>query len=215
MSQQVSLKQVEKRMYQAAFKDGLIEIFIGSFILIFAIAPLLSTRLGDFWSSFIFLPFWALVGFILKYIRKTVVVPRIGAVQFGSWRKKRLKFFTLLMVGFNLAALVLGFITFTGFERIAPLAIPIRFSVIILAGFSLAAALLQQPRFYLYGLMIAAAPVAGEYLYQNFGAGHHGFPISFGLCAAVLFCAGAALLIRVIISHPVDFNPLPETEESL
>ncbi|MGB3715920.1 MAG: hypothetical protein WA996_15950 [Candidatus Promineifilaceae bacterium] len=48
MSQKISLKEVEGNVFKSAFQEGLLDIFIGSVILMFAIAPFLSPYLGDF-----------------------------------------------------------------------------------------------------------------------------------------------------------------------
>ncbi|MFC1935998.1 hypothetical protein ACFLX9_04540, partial [Chloroflexota bacterium] len=60
MSQRISLKEAERRAFTKAFQDGLWDILIGCIVLLWAIAPFLSTRMGDFWSSAVFLPFWGL-----------------------------------------------------------------------------------------------------------------------------------------------------------
>ncbi|MCJ7735369.1 MAG: hypothetical protein MUP11_12585, partial [Anaerolineales bacterium] len=71
----------------------------------FAIAPLLSKTLGDFWSSAVFLPFWAVVLLGLKEIQKKITRPRIGTVKFGAYRKNRLQKLNWIILGFNLIAL--------------------------------------------------------------------------------------------------------------
>jgi hypothetical protein len=58
MQEKISLKEAEKKAFKTSFDDGLWDILIGSFFLEFAIAPLISASLGDFWSSVVFLPFW-------------------------------------------------------------------------------------------------------------------------------------------------------------
>jgi hypothetical protein len=61
MSPQISLKEAERKVFKTTQNDGLWDIFLGCFLLIFVIAPYLSGTLGDLWSSVVFLPFWALV----------------------------------------------------------------------------------------------------------------------------------------------------------
>ena len=98
MVQKISLKEAERKVFRATLQDGLLDIFIGCIVLQFAIAPLLSSRLGDFWSSIVFLPFWALVYGVIWLVRKSIVAPRLGSVKFGSARKTRLTKFTLVML---------------------------------------------------------------------------------------------------------------------
>ena len=85
MSAQISLKDLEKNIFQKSFQDGLIDIQIGCVVLMFAIAPLLSPFLGDFWSSMVFLPFWALIYLGVKEIRKKIIQPRVGVVEIGKF----------------------------------------------------------------------------------------------------------------------------------
>ena len=66
MTAEISLKEAERKVFKATFQDGMWDIFIGCIVLQFAIAPLLSSKLGDFWSSVIFLPFSERVTYVSK-----------------------------------------------------------------------------------------------------------------------------------------------------
>jgi hypothetical protein len=48
MSAQISLKDLEKNIFQKSYQDGLIDIQIGCVLLMFVVAPQLSPYLGDF-----------------------------------------------------------------------------------------------------------------------------------------------------------------------
>jgi hypothetical protein len=86
MSEAISLKQIEKKAFKSTHGDGLWDILLGCFVLMFAVAPLLSARLGDFWSSAVFLPFWGGVYLVIRFLRKNVVAPRVGTAKFGRAR---------------------------------------------------------------------------------------------------------------------------------
>ena len=67
MSQDVNMKQIERRAYTSCFEDGLWDIAIGLFAAAWAVAPLLSDLgLSDIWSGVIFLPFFAL-GYVVLW----------------------------------------------------------------------------------------------------------------------------------------------------
>lgn len=200
MSQELSLKDADRKVFHSTINDGLWDIFLGLFFLEFAIAPHLSESLGDFWSSAIFLPVWAVVFLLIRWVRRTVLEPRLGVVKFGQSRIAKLKRFSVLMLAFNLIMLILGFWAAISFDRTSGEAIPYMFSLILLAGFSLAAFFLEFNRLYFYGLMVAAAPIIGEWLWNNANATHHGYPITFGVAAGIMILIGITIFVQVLRS---------------
>jgi hypothetical protein len=159
--------------------------------------------MGDFWSSAVFLPLWLAVYLIIRAVRKNVVAPRIGEVEFAPARKTRLKKFSVVMLVINVIAFILGLVAALRFRSLpvgGPTAI---IGLILLIGFSTAAYFLDFPRLYFYGLLGALAPLVGEWLYQNMGASHHGFPIVFGITAGVMILTGLVTFIRFLQNNPL------------
>ena len=204
MSQQISLKDAERKVFQSTFADGLWDVFLGCwFPLQLAIGPLLSRSMGDFWSSAVFLPFWGAVYLIIRGVRKKVVAPRVGMVEFGAARKTRLKKYTVVMLVINVIAFILGLIAAFRF-RTLPLGGPnMVLGLILLIGFSTAAYFLDFPRLYVYGLLGALGTQIGEWLYQNMGASHHGYPIVFGTLAGVMILTGLVTFARFLRNNPL------------
>jgi hypothetical protein len=215
MQTPVSLKSAERTAFRTTLADGLWDIFIACFIAMFAIAPLLSQSLGDFWSSFIFLPIFSLVYLAIWLVRKQVVQPRIGAVKFGSVRQKKLRKFTLIMLLLNVLVFILGIVValIVSFQDRAQFGwlISLVLGLFVLVGFSLAGYLLDTPRFYLYGLMLLIAPPVGEWLYQQHGFSHHGYPVVFGVSAAVMILTGLVLFLRLLKNNPPIERPQEES----
>jgi hypothetical protein len=208
MTSQISLKDLERSLFRDYIQNGLIEIQIGAFLLMFVVAPLLSPALGDFWASAVFLPFWAIVYLGCHVLNKRVIQPRVGKIEYGTYRKGRLRKMNLVILGFNLLALVLGFISFFQYPRISAWMITAWFSIILLIGFSLAGYMLEFPRMYLYGILIALGPLLGEYLHSYYGFSHHGLPVVFGFAAAALFMTGVVIIARILNRYP-----LPDQEQ--
>ena len=176
MSTKISLKEAEKKAFRTVHQDGLWDIFIGCVFIMFALAPFLSADLGDFWSSAVFLPFWLLVYLVIVYIRKVVVSPRIGQVQFNRMRRMKLVRFNLVLLVINLIAFGAGLIAALSGDRSSI----ISFELLSLIIFSIMAYVFDYPRLYVYGLLVAGSPLVGEWLYQTFQVSHHGMPITFG-----------------------------------
>jgi hypothetical protein len=202
MQNPISLKSAERKAFQLTFADGLWDVFLGCFLLMFAIAPFLSESLGDFWSSAVFLPFWGLVYLAIWLTRKYVVAPRIGQVVFARPRLKRLRTFSIVMLVINGLMFLLGLAVALTFNRIPGLLISGILGLFILFGFSAAAYILDYPRLYFYGLLLLILPPVGEWLYQNYGAIHHGYPIVFGFASGLMILIGLFNFVRLLKNTP-------------
>ena len=192
----------ERRAFRSVVDTGLWDVMLASVVAMFAIAPLLSTRLGDFWSSAVFVPFWGAVYLIIRFLRERVVVPRVGVVRFGSYRQARLRKFGVVLLIVNTIALVLGAVFATRSASPQMWVFPVTFSLIVLAVSSLAAYAVNIPRFFLYGVAIAVAPAIGEWLWRSDYAAHHGYPVVFGITAVVIAAIGIAKFTLLVQSHP-------------
>lgn len=202
MEQKMDLKRLERKAWTSFYDDGLGDIFLGCIILMFALAPILGRMgLGDFWSSAVFLPFFALVFIAIGLLRKHVVIPRIGLVSFGRARKRRLLKFNVLMLAVLSAGFVLGLLSLRGGVGQAWVR-NLRFIAIVLMGFGLAGYFLGFIRLYLYGILIALAIPVGEWLWINMGVPHHGFPVTFGVTAGVIIVTGIVLFLRMLGKNP-------------
>jgi hypothetical protein len=197
MSDKNLLAQAERKVFQASFEDGLIDIGIAGFTLMFAVAPLLSVPLGDFWASAVFLPFWGLLYLLLRWVRNRYVLPRIGTVTFGADRIARLKRGGVVMVVLNVIFLALGAFTFFYHEGPGWM-IALRFSAIIVIFFSMAGYLYDYPLLFIYGVLCALAIPGGEWLWQQGYVSHHGYPVVWGALTAIIFLRGMVKFINLI-----------------
>jgi hypothetical protein len=203
MSQPISLKEAERKAYRAVADDGLWDVLLGCFVLLFALAPLLSESLGDFWSSMVFLPFWGLVYLGIWLLRRRVLAPRIGRATLGRVRRARLDKLTRVLLAINVLALVVGVVVALNAASVPGLLVALLLGMALLIAFSFAAYLLDFPRFYVYGLLLGLSPLVGEWLFVNGYASHHGYPVTFGFTAAVMIVTGLVVFLRLVRANPV------------
>jgi len=205
MSEKDYLKQAERKVFRASFAGGLIDVGIAAFTLMFAVAPLLSPTLGDFWSSFIFLPFFGIVYLILNWVRKRYVQPRIGHVTFRAERIQRLRRGGMVMLVLNVVFLILGALVYFYVDASGWM-ISLQFSAVMLLFASLVGYFYDVPQFYFYGLVFALAIPVGEWFWQQGLASHHGFPLVFGVISAGIFIYGVFKFIRLMGIQTLDLE---------
>lgn len=194
----VELKQIERSTYRAVADSGLWDVLLATIVSMLAIAPLLSVHLGDFWSSAVFLPVFAVVLLVIHVVKVRVIEPRVGAVEFAEPRRRRMVRLNIVMLVVNIVALALGSVAALRAPVLGGPIVAFGMSMVILVGFTLASFLLEIPRVFFYGLLLAAAPIVGESLFVRGLASHHGFPIVFGISAVVILVCGIVRFVRFL-----------------
>lgn len=195
----LDLVEVERQSFRAGVDTGLWDVMIAAMVSMFSIAPLLSSRLGDFWSSAVFLPVFALVFLLIRFLQARVVAPRLGTARFGQYRQRRLRRFAGVMVVVNVVALAVGVLAAVGVGSAVPWIYPVVPGLVLLLGFSLAAQVLGIPRYFFYGILLIVAPVVGEALWRQGYVSHHGYPLMFGIAAVVIAVTGLVRFQRHVL----------------
>ena len=201
------LKKIERATFRASMDSGLWDILLASVISMLAIAPLLSVHIGDYWSSAVFIPVYAVILVMIRFLTVRVIRPRIGVVELARPRRQRLQTLAVIMLVVNVVALIAGFVAATRAPVVGGPVVSFAMSMVILVGFSLASFMLEIPRFFFYGLMLAVAPLIGEALFIRGYASHHGFPIVFGVSSVVILISG---IVRFM-----HFLPKPQVGEGV
>jgi len=196
-----SLKEVEKKTYMSYHQDGLLDIFVGVYVLSFALGILLLT-VTDFTTWFV-IPaiFPAIMVPIWVSAKKQITMPRIGYVKFGTrGANKLLAIFIGLMVAGLGAFMVLAFAS-----KSQAWALTLRNLIIpngmIIIGISTAAIsslfayTMGLKRLYAYGLLDLTLLLTGQLITIPFGY----FLVTIGL---VILINGFVLLIRFIRKYP-------------
>jgi hypothetical protein len=195
------LREVEKRTYMSYHQDGLIDVFVGMYILLFGLGTLLIT-LADF-STWFIIPaiFPAVVLPIWISAKKKITMPRIGFVKIG--RKGSNKLMSIL-IGTAIAGL--GMFMVFSFSADQAWAVTIRDLIIpnsmLIIGVGAAAIsglfayTMGLNRLYAYGLLTLVAFVSGHFISVPFAY----FPLTIGI---VLIVNGSILLMRFIQKYPL------------
>jgi len=214
MNKRMSLKEVEKRTYMSYHQDGLLDIFVGVYVLLFGLGILLMT-VTDF-STWFVIPaiFPAVMVPIWVSVKKRITMPRIGYVKFGSRGANKLM---AIFIGLMVAGLGV-FMVFTFASRSQGWALTLRNLIIsngmIIIGIgaaaisSLFAYTMGLNRLYVYGLLTLALFFAGHFITIPFGY----FLLTIGL---VIIINGFVLLMQFIRKYPLPQGDEANVEKSL
>jgi len=202
-----NLREVEKRTYMSYHQDGLIDIFVGIYVLLFGLGILLMT-VTDF-STWFVIPaiFPAIMIPIWISAKKRITMPRIGYVKFGSRGANKLMAVLVGLMVFGLGTfMVFSFSSSQGWAlSLRNLIISNGMIIIGVAAASISslfAYTMGLKRLYAYGLLTLVLFLTGHFITIPFGY----FLVTIGL---VIVINGFVLLIRFIRKYP-----LPQGDEA-
>jgi len=214
MNTRTSLREVEKRTYMSYHQDGLLDIFVGVYVLSFGFGILLMT-VTEF-STWFVIPaiFPAIMVPIWVSAKKQITMPRIGYVKFGSRGANKL---LAIFIGLMVAGLGV-FMAFTFASKSQAWALTLRNLIIpngmIIIGISAAAIsslfayTMGLNRLYAYGILTLVLFLTGHFITIPFGY----FLLTIGL---VIIINGFVLLMQFIRKHPLLQGDETHVEKSL
>lgn len=197
MKQEPDLKEIQKRAYMSYHQDGLLDIFVGVYILGFGLGAYLDIvyELGfaillPAIMAAVIIPFW-------YSAKRMITMPRIGFVNFGKSQANR-----LMVVFIGLAVLGLAFsVMFSLAATQAWVHVIMRYGMIILglAGSATCCLIgysMGLRRLYGYGLLTLVLFVGGHFV---------GISAWYSMIAlgTVITVAGSYLLICFVRKYPL------------
>jgi hypothetical protein len=203
MTQDVDLKQMERKAWTAYFHDGLTDLYGGFILLGFG----LSMLTGQIWWIALML-----VGTALLWARKRITYPRMGHVRFSPQRQARTKRSRLLagiaIAGTFLLGAVLFALVWTGglpqwLEAWLTDYLLVALAVLVGALIAIGAYLMRVARFYAYAVLVFAAFAVGQWL--NTSAG---LPVT--IAAGVILLCGLVVLMRFVRKYPLPTQEEPD-----
>ena len=201
---EASLKEIEKKTYIFYHQDGLIDIFVGLYILLFGVGIFLRTY-TDFTTWFIIpaifpsvmIPIW--ISF-----KRRITIPRIGYVKFGLRSANK-----LMAVFLGLAVAGLGVFMVFGFGgmmdqswavTLMDLIVSNSMIIIGISAFllsSLFAYTMGLKRLYAYGLLTLIMFTIGHFIVAQFEY----FPLIIG---SAIIIYGLVLLRQFLQKYPIS-----------
>lgn len=204
----IDLKAIERRAFRSTFQDGLWDIYLGSLLLLFGIAlSLFEFGMSIEWIVVIVITLCILSMGIFFGGKKYITVPRIGLVKFGKTRKVRTRKMTLLLVLSFLLGVALLIAGILGdkvqFGWSTPIPFPaLVFSAICLVTFSSGAFLLDNIRFYLYGIFYAL-PFPVVVILNSYTDMSGLWLLAYGLPSIIMLLIGAYLFFCFLRDYPL------------
>ena len=196
MNEKINLEELERKVYVFYHQDGLIDLFIGFFILtsgimMFSDMPWLA---AVFWSTNIIL---------YAAAKKAFTVPRIGYVKFVQSKVKRM--WTMALIALSVSAL-LGAVAFmqTSIEKSTPswVILLVEYFPLVVGAtgavvFSLVAYGFRIYRLYAYGILTLTLFAIAHFLVS------FPFPYSVVLLGILILFSSAILMFRFVRKYPL------------
>jgi hypothetical protein len=209
MTENIDLKDLEKRAWRSTFQDGLWDLYFGLLFIgmgIYTIPQLFGLDNTLILIMILFIWDFSLVP-LLAIGKKLITIPRMGFVKFGRKRvvkKVKLAIFLLFMVGLNviflflpLSGLNIRLNAFTTMLIIGTLFITVPICVI--------AYFLQFERLYLIAIMGGLGLSLAELLRPIVGSPLH-YIITFCSIGGIITIWGIVIFIRFLKEYPSPKN---------
>lgn len=220
MSQELSLKDVERRAWLSIFDDGLIDLFLGSLLLWWGVIFLLAkSDLSTPVMTTTNLSGYTLLVLAFLLAKRYLTGPRSGRARFSRRRINR-----MVWAGVVAAVLVNTTFAFTVVaigrqksllgEAVSPFVSPVLLGAFFLMLFGIPAFILDYRRLHVIALMFAL-PAVVRTVFREFWAidpGAHVFRVAAG---AIVITMGATVLCRFLHSHPVPQEPEEEVDDGV
>ena len=200
MTQEIDLKELEKKAYRDSQQDGLMEVMMGLILITF----------GGFFYSPIFAFYILLIVFsgkIVEFVRRRHTYPRIGFVKFREENPKD-ALTGVLLFEFAVIVIIFTLISISGdvadYSRWVNWA-PLFFGMILVGPFAHAASRSGSVRYYGYAILSVILGLFFSLI--EFGSGFTGLILYLVLIGGFLVLGGLVIFIRFLRKYP-----LPEKE---
>lgn len=195
MSQNINLKEIERKSWTSYFQDGFWDILMGLLML--------GTGFNILFDETVwYIAIFSLALLILIVGRRLITIPRVGRVKFGPERRiKQKKVFIVLAISLIVGSAI-SFIPLSGVEP-SKIVVAAVAGVWIILIFSLVAYFMDFRRLYAYGLLFAISMALANALDDLIPT------ILFFVSGSIALLVGLIVLIRFIRKYPKTADGLP------
>jgi len=206
MTQNINLKEIEKKAYRDSQQDGLMEVMMGLILMTF----------GGFFYSPVFSFYILLIVFagrIVESIRRRYTYPRIGFVKFHEENPKDALTGVFL---FEVAVIVIMFTLISLFGNVKDYSqwvdwAPLFFGMILVGPFAHAQSRSGNVRYTGYAILSVVLGVFFSLI--EFGSGFTGLILYLVFIGAFLFLSGLAIFTRFLRKYPIPAKETPDASE--
>ena len=205
MTQDVDLKQIERKAWTSYFHDGLTDLY-GGFILLGLGLAMLTDQM--WWLALM------VIGMAALWARKRITYPRMGYVKFSPQREARTKRSRIIASMVLTATMLLGVILFAlvwtnGLPQWLDAWLAdyflVAFAVMVGAIIAVGAFMVGVTRFYAYAVLVFAAFAAAQLFDTSAG-----LPVT--IAAGVIVLCGLAVLTRFLRKYPLPPKGDPDDD---
>jgi len=223
MTQTNSVNNAEKQVFKlATFEDGIWEIYLGLFNLLMGAYSLTRKALGPGFNALMVVGAILLLVGLGWLVKKNLVEPRIGLVQFGGRTRRVIKRANAVTVLLVVGTLILWVLAAGGLVKgaawsvlpawLGDFDIDLVFALIIIGIFSWVAYTLGLPRFFLHGFLMGAGNFASTVLKVNRGIL---FAWPTFLAGVIIAVIGLLVLAKFIRKYPLTADPVMASPENV
>lgn len=192
MTQNLNLKEIEKKVWTSTFEDGISDIGIGLVLLVSTICQMFNDE------RFYLYPLFIVPALFIIIAKKYITVPRMGLVKFSRERNK--KRYTLFLV-MTISIVFLLLLTTKGLLQQLPMTSLIVGAIVFIIPCSIAY-FLNWDRMYIYAVLFTLSFALNEVTIANTGviaSGAYAWLIS-GMMITVV---GVVYLVRFMKKYPL------------
>jgi hypothetical protein len=206
MNRPVLSKEIHRRLMLTIHQDGLLDVLAGLIIATFGIVPLLdNTGMNPGVRQVIFLSCYLVEVVSVLWLKRAVTSPRTGMVTLSRRTSTRI---SLILLGINtfifLVFLLSYLFKWSLWENLGSFQLSVPLGLIFLILLTSLGAILKASRFYLYGILVMAIFMGGEYFFNLGILGNHGIPPSSFMAGGIMVLSGGIHLYNFLKKYPVD-----------